>query len=381
MGSGRVGPSGSCCFHQNELYPHRHRQGRRRSVASVRAFDGNRTRSGLAVLCVAQFVVVLDATAVTGALPALGRELGFTAGGLQWVVTAYTLTFGGFLIVGGRVADLVGSRRAFAVGLLGFTAASLCCGLASSPALLIVSRVAQGAAAALLSPAALAMLTVITRAGQERERAVGIWTAAAAGGGAAGWVLGGLLTDSLGWRWVFLVNLPIGLAALPLIALVLPRQPARRGARLDAAGAVGRHAGPGADRVRHDRGDRDRRRAPARRAAAADRRGDHDRCGAARAPRGRSPAPARVAGHCRSPRGESSRRVDHRVHHTGDVLGRALRAERSRPLGRASSPVLPRSEPHRDRRIPHRSPTHHPHRTKVVGDRAAWDSSRSALWP
>ena len=191
------------------------------------------------MLCVAQFVVVLDATAVTGALPALGRELGFTARGLQWVVTAYTLTFGGFLIVGGRVADLVGSRRAFVVGLVGFTAASVCCGLASSPALLIMSRIAQGAAAALLSPAALAMLTVITAEGRERERAVGIWTAAAAGGGAAGWVLGGLLTDFLGWRWVFLVNLPIGLAALPLIALVLPRQPARRGARLDAVGAAG----------------------------------------------------------------------------------------------------------------------------------------------
>ncbi len=191
------------------------------------------------MLCVAQFVVVLDATAVTGALPELGRDLGFTARDLQWVVTVYTLTFGGFLIVGGRIADLVGSRRAFAVGLLGFTAASLCCGLASSPEMLIASRIAQGAAAALLSPAALAMLTVITAEGQERQRAVGIWTAAAAGGGAAGWVLGGLLTDSLGWRWVFLVNIPIGLVALPLIALVLPRQQARPGARLDAIGAVG----------------------------------------------------------------------------------------------------------------------------------------------
>ena len=118
-------------------------------------------------------MVVLDATAVTGALPALGRDLGFTGRDLQWVVTAYTLTFGGFLIVGGRVADLVGSRRAFAMGLLGFTAASLCCGLASSPEMLIASRTAQGAATALLSPAALAMLTVITTEGQERQRAVG----------------------------------------------------------------------------------------------------------------------------------------------------------------------------------------------------------------
>ena len=203
------------------------------------SFGGNRTALGIAVLCVAQFVVVLDATVVVSALPALGRDLGFTPGGLQWVVTAYTLAFGGFLIVGGRVADLIGSRRGFAIGLVGFTAASLGCGLAPSPALLLAGRVLQGVAAALLSPAALALLTSMTASGSARRRGVGIWTAAAAGGGATGWVLGGLLTEYADWRWVFFVNVPVGVVVLPLIALVLPRASRHRPEQLDAVGAVG----------------------------------------------------------------------------------------------------------------------------------------------
>ena len=188
---------------------------------------------------------MLDATIVVSALPAIGRDLGFTAGGLQWVVTAYTLAFGGFLVVGGRVADLVGSRRGFALGLVGFTAASLGCGLAPSPALLLLGRVLQGVAAALLSPAALAMLTSITAAGSARRRGVGIWTAAAAGGGAAGWLLGGLLTEYADWRWVFFVNVPVGLVVLPMVAAALPRVPGRRSGQLDAVGAVGVTAGLG----------------------------------------------------------------------------------------------------------------------------------------
>jgi MFS family permease len=202
-------------------------------------FDGNRTALGISVLCVAQFVVVLDATVVVSALPALGRDLGFTAGGLQWVVTAYTLAFGGFLVVGGRVADLVGSRRGFTLGLIGFTAASLGCGLAPSPALLLAGRVLQGVAAALLSPAALALLASITASESARRRGVGIWTAAAAGGGATGWVLGGLLTEYADWRWVFFVNVPLGVVVLPLIATALPLIAGRRSAQLDAVGAVG----------------------------------------------------------------------------------------------------------------------------------------------
>lgn len=201
-------------------------------------FTGNTGRV-VALLCVAQFVVVLDVTVVTSALPALGHELGFTPLGLPWVVTAYTLCFGGFLIVGGRVADLLGARRAFTIGLAGFTGASLLCALAWSAGTLIAFRAVQGASAALLSPAALALLTASTPEGAGRRRAVGIWTAAAAGGGATGWLLGGLLTEYADWRWVFGINVPVGLAVLPLVTAVLPRVPGQRGARLDVVGATG----------------------------------------------------------------------------------------------------------------------------------------------
>lgn len=203
------------------------------------SFTGNRTGWGVAVLCVAQFVVVLDATVVTSGLPAMGRELDFSSAGLQWVLTAYTLTFGGLLIVGGRAADLLGSRRAFTLGVLGFTATSLLCGLAPSAGLLVTFRALQGLAAALLSPAALALLTAITPDGESRRRAVGIWTAAAAGGGATGWVLGGLLTEYADWRWIFLVNLPVGLVVLPFVAAVLPRQRPSRSGQLDVLGGAG----------------------------------------------------------------------------------------------------------------------------------------------
>jgi MFS family permease len=193
-------------------------------------FTGNSGR--IALLCVAQFVVVLDVTVVTSALPALGHELGFTPPGLPWVMTAYTLCFGGFLIVGGRVADLVGARRGFTIGLAGFTGASLLCALAWSAGSLVAFRAVQGSAAALLSPAALALLTASTPEGAGRRRAVGIWTAAAAGGGVTGWLLGGLLTEYADWRWVFGINVPVGLAVLPLVTVVLPRVPGQRGARL-----------------------------------------------------------------------------------------------------------------------------------------------------
>jgi MFS family permease len=209
----------------------------------MKAFAGNRTAFAIALVCVAQFVIVLDVTVVTSALPALGRELGFSADDLQWVVTAYVLAFGGFLIAGGRAADLAGPRRAFTLGLAGFAAASLGCGLATTGWVLIGSRVLQGLAAALLTPAALALLNAVTEPGAARRRAVGIWTAAAAGGGASGWVLGGLLTEYAGWRWVFLINVPIGIAGLSAVALVLPRVTAAAAPRVDLLGAVGLTAG------------------------------------------------------------------------------------------------------------------------------------------
>jgi MFS family permease len=207
------------------------------------AFGGNTTlptRVGaLPVLCIAQFVVVLDATIVTSALPAMRQALAFVDAGLQWVFTAYALVFGGLLIFGGRVADLAGRRRMFLVGLGLFTAASAGCAVAWSPGVLVTARVLQGAGAALLSPAALALLTTFSEPGRGRRRAVGWWTAVAAGGGASGWVLGGLITEYAGWRWVFAVNVPVGLVALMIALRVLPAAPRQiRTSRLDLGGAL-----------------------------------------------------------------------------------------------------------------------------------------------
>jgi MFS family permease len=205
------------------------------------AFAGNRAGPpglGIAVVCLAQFVVVLDATIVATALPAIRTALGFSAADLQWVITGYALVFGGFLIAGGRIADLAGPRRVFLLGLGLFVAASIGCALAWSPTALIGSRLVQGLGSALLSPAALALLTALTDAGQARRRAIGWWTAAAATGGASGWVLGGLLTQYLGWPFVFWVNLPIGLGAMAVAPRLLPAGVRARGATLDLVGAL-----------------------------------------------------------------------------------------------------------------------------------------------
>jgi MFS family permease len=210
-------------------------------------FDGNNQRAGplaMAIVCVAQFVVVLDVTIVTTALPAIRQGLGFTDTGLQWVFTAYALVFGGLLICGGRVADVAGRRRTFLIGLGLFSAASTACALAWSPEALVAARVLQGVGAALLSPAALAVLTTLSQPGEARRRAVGWWTAVAAGGGASGWVAGGLITEYAGWRWVFAVNVPIGLIALAIAPLLLPadrQQTDHR--RLDLGGAMTATAG------------------------------------------------------------------------------------------------------------------------------------------
>src|SRR4051794_29848233 len=193
----------------------------------------------LALLCVAQFVVVLDATIVAVAMPTIGTDLGMSASELQWVIAGYGLTFGGFLIPGGRAGDLFGRRRLFAAGLALFALASLACGLAGSGPALVVARAAQGLGAAALAPCALAILGAMRPPGPARDRAVAIWTAAAAGGGALGWVLGGLLTDALGWRAVFLVNVPVGALALALVPALLEESRDERAARrLDVPGAV-----------------------------------------------------------------------------------------------------------------------------------------------
>jgi predicted MFS family arabinose efflux permease len=195
----------------------------------------NRGNARLALLCIAQFVVVLDVTIVAIALPAIGRDLGFTPAGLQWVLSAYTLTFGGGLLLAGRAADLYGRRRVFRAGLLVFATASLACALAPSAGALIAARAVQGTGAALVAPSALALLIATEPAGRARSRALAVWTAAAAGGGASGWVLGGAITGGLGWEWVFAVNVPVGLAGAALAGRLLPEQRERRAA-LDTLG-------------------------------------------------------------------------------------------------------------------------------------------------
>jgi EmrB/QacA subfamily drug resistance transporter len=193
----------------------------------------------LALLCTAQFVDVLDVNAVLVALPAIGRGLGLSPGELQWVVTAYVLVFAGFLLLAGRLADLFGRRRLFMAGLLIFTLASLACGLARDPVALVAARAVQGLGAAVTAPAALAIITTSFREGAERSAALGVWTAVAAGGGAAGLVLGGLITDALGWEWVFFVNVPVGLAALALSPLLIPESRAADASRrVDVPGAL-----------------------------------------------------------------------------------------------------------------------------------------------
>ncbi len=203
------------------------------------AVGGAITASGprLALLCVAQFVVVLDVTIVAIALPAIGRDLGFDAAGLQWVITAYTLTFGGGLLLAGRVADRYGRRRVFRLGLLVFAAASLACALAPTAAALIAARAVQGMGSALVAPSALALLVATEPAGAARQRALAIWTAAAAGGGASGWVLGGVITSAFGWEWVFAVNVPVGVAGAVLAGRVLPEIHGDR-ARIELLGAL-----------------------------------------------------------------------------------------------------------------------------------------------
>jgi EmrB/QacA subfamily drug resistance transporter len=191
------------------------------------------------LVSVAQFVDVLDVNAVVVALPAVGRSFDLPAGELQWVVTAYVLAFAGCLLLAGRLADLFGHRRLFMIGLLIFTLASLACGFAQAAPMLIAARAAQGLGAAVTAPPALAIITTSFDAGRQRNAALGVWTGVAAGGGAAGLVAGGLVTDALGWQWIFFVNVPVGVAALALSPLLLPTSRSDRAPRgLDIAGAA-----------------------------------------------------------------------------------------------------------------------------------------------
>ncbi|CAL9571149.1 putative MFS-type transporter EfpA [Actinosynnema sp. ALI-1.44] len=178
----------------------------------------------LTLLCLAQFMVILDVTIANVALPSIGEDLALSRATLPWVISAYTLVFGGFLLLGGRLADLIGRRTTFAWGLALFTAASLACGLATNGTTLLAARLAQGAGAALLSPAALSIITT-TFHGAERNKALGVWAAIGGTGSAVGVLLGGALTSGPGWEWAFLINVPIGAAVLAAtFALVTPPQ-------------------------------------------------------------------------------------------------------------------------------------------------------------
>jgi EmrB/QacA subfamily drug resistance transporter len=184
-------------------------------------------------------MVILDGTIVLVALPSIGADLGFSEQGLQWVLSAYALTFGGLLLLGGRAADLLGRRRLFMAGVLFFTAASLMCGLAWSPAALLAGRVVQGVGAAIMTPTALSIISTTFPEGSERNKALGIWGALGGIGATAAWLIGGPLVDGPGWEWIFFINIPLGLAALTLAPLLLRESRAPTARRsYDPAGAL-----------------------------------------------------------------------------------------------------------------------------------------------
>jgi EmrB/QacA subfamily drug resistance transporter len=192
----------------------------------------------LALLAAVQFMVVLDIAIVNVALPSIQTDLDFSQANLQWVISAYALVFGGFLLLGGRTADILGRRRIFMIGLVAFTIGSLLCGFAWSEGSLIGARAIQGLGAATISPAALAILMTTFAEGRERNIALGVWGAVGGFGAAAGVLLGGVLTDALSWEWIFFVNIPVGIAALALTPMLLTESRDTRVRSFDAPGAV-----------------------------------------------------------------------------------------------------------------------------------------------
>ena len=191
------------------------------------------------IVGLAQFMVILDATIVNVALPSIQRSLHFSESGLQWIVNAYAITFGGFLLLGGRAGDLLGRRRIFLIGITLFSAASLMNGFAGSSGILIAGRGLQGLGGALIAPAALSVLTTTFAEGRERTLALGVWSAIAVGGGAIGLLLGGVLTSWLSWQWIFFVNVPVGLAAIALAIRFVPESRVENASGgIDVTGAV-----------------------------------------------------------------------------------------------------------------------------------------------
>jgi EmrB/QacA subfamily drug resistance transporter len=199
--------------------------------------DPNRWKA-LAIVCAAFFMTVLDVSIVNVALPSIGKALHFSEANLQWVITAYAITFGGFLLLGGRAADLLGRRRVFYVGVMLFTFASFLCGLAWSESVLIGARALQGLGAAIISPAALSIIMTSFDEGPERNKALGIWGAIGGSGAAVGVLAGGVLTKYLGWEWIFFVNVPVGAVALLLAPRFVRESRSDRKQTQDVAGAV-----------------------------------------------------------------------------------------------------------------------------------------------
>src|SRR6476620_4250911 len=193
----------------------------------------------LAVVATAFFMTILDVSIVNVALPSIGKDLNFSQENLQWVITAYAIAFGGFLLLGGRAADLLGRRRVFFVGVVIFTAASLVCGLAQSEGMLIASRAVQGFGGAIISPAALSIVMTSFEEGADRNKALGVWGALGGSGAAVGVLAGGILTDYLSWRWIFFVNVPVGITVLLLTPRIVPESRRDGDKRhYDALGAV-----------------------------------------------------------------------------------------------------------------------------------------------
>ena len=192
----------------------------------------------LTLVCMAQFMVILDATVVNVALPSIKRGLSFSNADLQWIVNAYTLTFGGFLLLGGRAGDLFGRQRIFLAGLVIFSLSSLVNGIAQSPTMLIVGRAVQGFGGALISPAALSIITTTFEEGDRRNKALGVWSAIAASGAAFGLLIGGALTQAISWRWAFFVNVPVGAITIALAWRMVPDSRVEGDRGVDVLGAL-----------------------------------------------------------------------------------------------------------------------------------------------
>src|ERR671910_979535 len=200
--------------------------------------DTRRKWLALVVLCLGDVMIVLDTTIVNVALPSIREDLGFSEASLAWVVNAYILTFGGFMLLGGRLGDLLGHRRMFLAGITLFTGASLACGLAGSQAFLVGARAVQGLGGAVVAAVALSLIMTLFTEPGERAKAMGVIGFVAAGGGSIGVLAGGVLTDLLNWNWVFLVNAPVGVAVFALCLWLLPGGRGHAGQRLDLGGAV-----------------------------------------------------------------------------------------------------------------------------------------------